>query len=73
MYSADPTGVRSSGVLVPSESHFIALAKSKSQIFMGTTSSARSHRIFSGFKSRCAIPKEKDKPKYNYNLLDATC
>ena len=58
MYSADPTGVRSSGVLQESFSLLtgMPLAKSKSQILIGTTSSRFSHRMLSGLRSRCAIP-----------------
>jgi len=61
MYSAEPTGVRSSGVLQESLSQLIGmpLAKSKSQMRIGTTSSTFSHRMFSGFKSRCAMPENR--------------
>ena len=58
MYSAEPHGGSSSGWRWESQSPFILipLPKSKSQILTEETWSGLSQRLFSGFKSLCAIP-----------------
>lgn len=53
------TGVRSSGVADGDDNSVVNLIpepKSKSQIFIGHNCSFETHKMFSGFRSRCAIP-----------------
>lgn len=68
MYSTEPTGVKSSGVVQLSSAWLTGtpLAKSKSQILIGTTSSVRSHRMLSGLRSLCAIPENWRRAQYHW-------
>lgn len=73
------TGVNNCGVAIDSETSvvkFIPEPRSKSQILMGLMRSRSTQRMFSGFKSRCAMPFlwRKFKPEaISFMICAASC
>lgn len=60
MNSALPTGVNNCGVATGLDSELLNLMpdpRSKSQTFIGVNLSGYTHKMFSGLRSLCAIPK----------------